>query len=79
MYLLRPPISPKSPAQLADKPSVKLHRGPGNVTTVMVKDDSVRHPVTQQWTKRYQNNQTTTESAPTKNSTEAGEYTKGRK
>lgn len=80
MYLLRPPISPKSPAQLADKPSVKLHRGPGNVTTVVARDpDEVRHPVSQQWVKRYQNNQTTTESAPTKNSTETGEYTKGRK
>jgi len=58
MYLSRPPITPKHPDQLDNKPSVKLHRGPGNVTTVMVRDpDQVRHPVTRKFTSRWQNEQ----------------------
>lgn len=61
MYLSRPPITPKHPDQLDSKPSVKLHRGAGNQTTVMVRDpDQVRHPVTQKFQKRWQNEQSST-------------------
>ena len=62
MYISRPPISPKNPAQLGDTPSVKLHRGKGNVTTVMVRDDDQvkRHPVTGKFTSKWQNEQSST-------------------
>lgn len=80
MYLSRPPITPKHPSQLDNSPSVKLHRGSGNMVTVVARDpDETRHPVTQQWLKRYQNQQSDASAVPVKNSTEAGEYTKGRK
>lgn len=65
MYLSRPPISPGSDQQLAKKPSVKLHRGAGNVTTVQARDpDQVRHPVSKQFLSRYQNQQSTASDAP---------------
>lgn len=58
MYISRPPITPKHPDQLDSKPSVKLHRGRGNVTTVVARDpDQVRHPVTKKFTSRWQNEQ----------------------
>lgn len=72
MYISRPPISPNSTPQLAKSPTVKLHRGKGNETTVMVADDSVRHPVTQQWTKRYQNQQSVADKVPVKKTTDEG-------
>jgi hypothetical protein len=53
-YIARPPAAPKTPAQLSTTPSVKLHRGKGNETTTMVRDNATRHPVTKQWTARYQ-------------------------
>lgn len=60
MYLLRPPISPGFTKQLAKKPSVPLHQGAGNVTTIMDRDeDQTRHPVTRQFLSRYQNQQST--------------------
>jgi len=62
MYLARPKITPDHPAQLAKTPSVPLHRGPGNVTTVMARDpDQVKHPVTKKFLARYQNSQSTGE------------------
>lgn len=65
MYLSRPPISPSADKQLAKKPSVKLHRGAGNVTTAMALDpDEVRHPVSQQWLSRYQNQQSSAGAVP---------------
>lgn len=79
MYLSRPPISPVNDKQLAKKPSVKLHRGAGNETTVMVKDNSVRHPVTQQWTKRYQNQQSVASPVPETKTTSGGLYTAGKR
>jgi hypothetical protein len=73
MYLSRPPISPNTTKQLATKPTVKLHRGKGNATTVMVLDaDEVRHPTTQQWQKRYQNQQSTATAVPIKKTTSEG-------
>ena len=67
MYLSRPPISPAKDKQLAKKPSVKLHRGKGNETTVMVLDaDETRHPVSQQWLSRYQNQQSAASPVPVK-------------
>lgn len=72
MYLSRPPITPKHPDQLDNKPSVKLHRGKGNVTTAMVADESVRHPVTQQWQARYQNQQSVASPVPVKKTTSEG-------
>lgn len=80
MYLSRPPISPKHPDQLDNKPSVKLHRGKGNETTVMVRDpDEVRHPVTQQWQKRFQNQQSSAPDAPVANATSSGKFTSGKR
>lgn len=80
MYLSRPPISPGSDKQLAKKPSVALHQGAGNKTTVMVLDaDEIRHPVTQQWQKRYQNQQSTATAVPVKDSTSAGKFTAGKR
>jgi hypothetical protein len=49
-YLTRPPISPSSPYK---KPSVPLHQGKGNQTTVSVADNALRHPTTQRFQKRY--------------------------
>lgn len=72
MYLSRPPISPKHPSQLDVKPSVKLTRGKADSTTVMAADESVRHPVTQQWVKRYQNQQSTASAVPVKKTTNEG-------
>lgn len=80
MYLSRPPISPGSDQQLAKKPSVKLHRGPGNVTTAMVLDpDEVRHPVSQQWVKRFQNQQSSGADAPESKTTNGGKFTAGKR
>lgn len=79
MYLSRPPISPNVHTQLDSKPTVKLHRGKGNVTTAAVLDaDEVRHPVTQQWVARYQNQQSTASKVPVKDTTNGGKFTKGR-
>lgn len=73
MYISRPPITPKHPAQLDNTPSVKLHRGAGNQTTVMALDaDEIRHPVTQQWQKRYQNQQSSASPVPVKKTTNEG-------
>lgn len=73
MYLSRPPISPSNDKQLAKQPSVKLHRGKGNVTTVMALDpDEIRHPVTQQWQKRYQNQQSSASPVPVTKTTNKG-------
>lgn len=73
MYISRPPVSPAHPDQLAKKPSVKLHRGKGNETTVMVLDaDEVRHPVTKQWQSRYQNQQSSAGKVPVKDTTKEG-------
>lgn len=58
MYISRPSISPNVTKQLAKKPSVPIHRGSGNSTTVMVADDALRHPVTQKFQARWQNKQT---------------------
>lgn len=52
MYISKPKISPTNDKQLASKPSVPLHRGKGNDTTVSVADESVRHPVTQRYVAR---------------------------
>ena len=79
MYLSKPPITVSDSKQLAKKPSVELHRGKGNTTTVMVRDDSTRHPVTQQWLSRYQNKQTVTEAAPTSEVTKGGMFTAGKR
>ena len=62
MYLSRPPISPGMTEQLTTNKTqsggASIHRGKGNVTTVMVKDpDEVRHPTTQRWQKKWQNEQ----------------------
>lgn len=72
MYLSRPKITPDHDSQLARTSSVKLHRGKGNVTTVMAADESVRHPVTQQWQKRYQNQQSVASPVPVKKTTSEG-------
>jgi ribosome biogenesis GTPase A len=76
--LSRPPIAPKDPS---NSPSVKLHRGKGNETTMMVKDrdDSTRHPVTKQWLSRFQNQQSDAPATPVADSTEKGMFTAGRK
>lgn len=81
MYLSRPPISPGSDKQLAKKPSVALHQGGGNVTTVMVLDeDQVRHPVTKKFTSRYQNQQSSAPSeSESTDSTEKGMFTAGKR
>lgn len=74
MYLSRPPISPKHPSQLDDKPSVKLHRGKGNETTVMVLDaDEIRHPATQRWQKKWQNEQSSNLDISTELDVDAGQ------
>jgi hypothetical protein len=77
VYLARPPITPKHPDQLDDKPSVKLHRGAGNVTTVMVRDDDQirRHPVTGKFTSKWQNEQS---SQPADEDTKIGKKDDGR-
>lgn len=66
MYISRPPITPNKAQQLADKPTVKLHRGKGNETTAVVLDNATRHPVTQQWLSRYQNQQSNASPVPVK-------------
>jgi hypothetical protein len=75
VYLSRPPISPKVSAdgQLTSKPTVKLHRGVGNVTTVMAVDNALRHPVTQRFQKRWQNEQSSDFSIKDELVVDAGE------
>jgi hypothetical protein len=50
VYLSRPPITPPNSAKA---PSVPLHQGKGNKTTVQVADNALRHPVTQRFQKRF--------------------------
>ena len=47
---------------------MKLHRGKGNVTTMMVKDvdNATRHPITQQFLSRYENQQSVAKPLPVK-------------
>lgn len=67
MYLSRPKISPNLHGQLDMKPSVKLHRGSGDKTTVMARDpDQVRHPVSKKFLARYQNSQQATDEPTTR-------------
>lgn len=58
-----------------------LHQGGGNVTTVMVLDeDEVRHPVTQRFQARYQNQQSSAPAASESvDSTEKGMFTSGKR
>lgn len=78
MYLARPPISPNKHPQLDQKPTVKLHRGAGNKTTVMVRDpDQVRHPVSKKFLSRFQNQQSSAPAAPVTDTTKGGRYTSG--
>lgn len=72
MYLSRPPISPNVTKQLATKPTVKLHRGKGNVTTVMAADEALRHPVTQAFQSRWQNQQSVASPVSVKKTTNEG-------
>lgn len=68
MYISRPPISPNKAQQLQPKNTVPIHRGKGNKTTDMVKDvdNAIRHPITQQFLSRFQNQQSVAAPLPVK-------------
>lgn len=80
MYLSRPKITPCNDQQLAKKPSVTLHRGAGNQTTLMVLDeDQTRHPVTKQFLSRFQNQQSDGSYPPIEKTTNGGLFTDGKR
>jgi len=77
MYLSRPKITPDH----VDKQLLKQDTNSQSQkeTTVMVRDDSVRHPVTARWTRQYQNKQSPAGDSMDEDSTEKGMFTDGKR